>query len=74
MKRRIILLCILVSTFFIVACIAQQSRPGVYLKASPTQKEVVDAAAFAIKSQGESMHDAKGGQPTKLELVKILGA
>lgn len=74
MKRRIILLCILFSTFFIVACIAQQSRPGGYFKASTTQKEVVDAAAFAIKSQEKAMHDEKGGQPTNLELVRILSA
>lgn len=75
MTRRVILLCILLlSTSFIVACYAQHPRLGGYVTAPVTQREVVEAAAFAIKAQQEAMQEAKGGQPTSLELVKILSA
>ncbi|MGA7828750.1 MAG: cystatin domain-containing protein [Geobacteraceae bacterium] len=74
MKCRITLLCILFSSSFIVACIAQPPRLGGYVKASRTQQEVVDAADFAIRAMEKAMQEAKGGQSTTLKLVKILRA
>ncbi|MCX6923216.1 MAG: cystatin domain-containing protein [Verrucomicrobia bacterium] len=74
MNRRILLTCILLITFCIATGLAQQSMPGGWAKAPVNKKEVVDAVAFAIKAQKKAVPDAKGGQPTKLELVKIIGA
>lgn len=56
---------------FLIAGLAQQSKPGGYAKASVTSKEVVAAAAFAIKAQQSAMQEKKDLQPPTLELVKI---
>jgi hypothetical protein len=75
MKRRTILTCVVLSTFCIIAALAQgQPMPGGFSKASITEKEVVDAVNFAVKAQEKAMQDSKSGQAGKLELVKILDA
>ena len=57
-----------------MAGLAQPSRPGGYATASVTNKEVVAAAAFAIKAQQNAMQEKKDTEPPKLELVTILQA
>ncbi len=74
MKRRFALTFILFVTSCIIAGCAQEPMVGGFNKASVTGKEVLAAAAFAIKTQEKAMQAPKGGQSTKLELVKILGA
>ncbi len=74
MKHGLFLTYILFVTFCIVAGCAQEPTPGGFAKASVTEEDVVAATAFAIKTQEKTMQDPKGGQPTKLELVRILGA
>jgi hypothetical protein len=54
-----------------MAGLAQQSRPGGYATASVTNKEVVAAAAFAIKAQQDAMLEKKDMEPPKLELLTI---
>jgi hypothetical protein len=56
---------------FPIAGLAQQSKPGGYAKASVKNKEVVSAAAFAIKAQQSAMQEKKDMQPPTLELVRI---
>ncbi len=51
-----------------------QTITGGFAKASVTEKDVRDAAAYAIKVQAKTMHGQKDGRSTKLELVKILAA
>jgi hypothetical protein len=54
--------------------LAQPAPAGGYAKASVTHKEVVAAAAFAIKAQRKAMQEKKETALPKLELVKILHA
>ena len=56
------------------AAMAQHSIPGGFASTSVTNKEVVAAAAFAIKAQEEKMPRKNDGKNPKIELVKILGA
>jgi hypothetical protein len=78
MKIKYIPTCIAAFLLFTTACpiagLAQQSKPGGYATASVTNKEVVAAAAFAIKAQEKAMQQKKDGEPPKLELITILGA
>jgi len=53
---------------------AQHSIPGGYASTSVTNKEVIAAAAFAIKAQEKKMPQKNDGKTTKIELVKIWGA
>ena len=57
-----------------IAGLAQQSRPGGFAAASVTNKEVIAAAAFAIKAQQNALQKKKDVKPPKLELVTIMGA
>ncbi len=72
--------CIAVFVLFVAACpvaglaqhatgLAEPPKLGGYARASVRNKEVVAAAAFAIKAQEKA-----GGKTTKPELVKILRA
>ena len=56
--------------------LAQPAPVGGYAKTSVTHKEVVAAAAFAVKAQQKAMRGKKDPEPPKLELelVKILHA
>ena len=74
MKHRSIVTCILSLALAICAGLAVESMPGGFSKASVTDKEVVDAAAFAIKAQQKAMQKAMSPQPGRVELVKILEA
>ncbi len=56
------------------AGLAQSPQVGGYTKASVSHKEVVAAAAFAIKAQQKAMQDKQQPALPKLELVKILRA
>jgi hypothetical protein len=62
---------LLCGMFAIVACLAEQPKPGGFTKAPVDNKEVAEAADFAIKAQQKAMQDAKGRQPIRLELVEI---
>lgn len=75
MKTKSVPACIaaflLIAGLIPIVGLAQQSKPGGYAKASVTNKEVVAAAAFAIKAQQSAMQEKKDMQPAKLELVKL---
>lgn len=47
---------------------------GGYRALTVTNKEVIDAAAFAVKIQQKVMQRPEGEPPTKLELTAIGGA
>jgi Aspartic acid proteinase inhibitor len=47
---------------------------GGYSAIAVTNKEVIDAAAFAVKIQQKVMQHPKGEPPAKLELTAIIGA
>jgi hypothetical protein len=75
MKDKVIAVCmVLLVTGWVAACLAQESVPGGYVKVSVASKEVVAAAAFAVKAEAKALPENKGGRPPKLKLVKILGA
>ena len=57
-----------------IAIPAQGPIVGGYSEASVTEKEVVAAAAFAIKEQQKEMQKDTEGESPKLELVTILEA
>ena len=57
-----------------LTCLAQPARVGGYAVGSVTNKEVVAAAAFAIKAQQHAMQENKDAEPPKLELATILQA
>jgi hypothetical protein len=57
-----------------VTVLSAQTLAGGFARASVTNQEVRDAAAFAIQSQTKLMQGQKDGQATTLELVKILAA
>ena len=73
MKIKYFPTCIAVFVLFTIAMpwtgLTQQSMTGGYAAASVTDKEVVAAAAFAIKAQEKA-----GGDTARLELVEIQGA
>jgi Aspartic acid proteinase inhibitor len=51
-----------------------QLRVGGYATAPMVEKDVVDAASFAVKAQARAMRKKKGGRAVKLELVQVVGA
>lgn len=70
--------CLAALLFSTAACStagrAQPAPAGGYAKAAVTDKEVVAAATFAIKTQQNALQVKKQPDPLKLELVKILHA
>jgi hypothetical protein len=64
---------VLVATYGLIACMAQDPIPGGYSPTAVTE-EVIDAAAFAVKVQQKAMQNPQRGLPAKLELVDIVGA
>ncbi len=69
-----ILYIILTSLCTFVAVGATNPTPGGYSKASVTDKDVVAAAAFAIKEQSQTIQDPKAQQQATLELIEIIEA
>lgn len=61
-------------TMLVATGLAERVLVGGYAKASVSDKEVVEAANFAVKAQQAAMQNAKDAKPAKLELVKILDA
>jgi hypothetical protein len=53
---------------------AQESRVGGYAEADVSEKEVVAAAAFAVKAQADALREKPDAPPVKLELVRIVRA
>jgi hypothetical protein len=53
---------------------AEQSSIGGYAATSVTNKEVLVAAAYAVKAQQDALHTNKNAAAPKLELVTIVGA
>jgi hypothetical protein len=64
-----VVVLVILATAWPVAGQAQQSKPGGYATTSVKNKEVVAAAAFAVKAQEEAT-----GHTARLKLVKVLGA
>ncbi len=76
MNCKVIPACVLFATSGVIACLAQQPIGG-YSSIAVTNKEVMDAAAFAVKAQQkvmQSMQSPKTEPTVKLELVTIIGA
>lgn len=48
--------------------------PGGFSKASAIDSELVAAASFAVKAQGELMQKKKDSPPAKLKLIKVISA
>ena len=74
MNSRIIQAIALVFAASLITCRAQQSLPGGYSPAAVTNKEVMKAAAFAVKAQHKVMQAEKASPPPKLKLASILAA
>ena len=74
MRRTLIAACVLFATSGLLGCFAQHPMVGGYSALAVTNKEVIDAAAFAVKIQQNVMQRPKGEPPTKLELTAIGGA
>ena len=72
-KRTLIAPSVLFATSGLLACFAQQPMAGGYSAITVTNKEVIDAAAFAVKIQQLVMH-SKGEPPAKFDLTAIGGA
>ena len=74
MRRTLIAACVLFATSGLLGCFAQHPMVGGYSAIAVTNKEVIDAAAFAVKIQQKGMQPTKGEPPAKLELTAIEGA
>jgi hypothetical protein len=74
MNRKFIPVLVLFATSGLIACLAQQPIPGGYSRIAVTNKQVMDAAAFAVKVQQKAMQNPQRGPSAKLELVDIVGA
>ena len=74
MRRTLIAACVLFVTSGLLGCFAQQSKVGGYSALAVTNKEVIDAAAFAVNIQQKVMQRPKGEPAAKLELTAIEGA
>lgn len=78
MKPIAIATCLAAHLFLIAASprsgLAQPAQAGGYAKTSVTDKEVVAAAAFAIKAQQKALQEKKQPDLPRLELLKILHA
>ena len=75
MNWKLFTLCVCFVTASLLTGQAQQSVPGGYGKADVAGKEVTKAAAFAVKAEQKVLNQAaKDTGPTKLKLVKVLGA
>lgn len=74
MRRTFIAACILFATSRVIACFAEEPKPGGYSTIAVTNKEVIDASDFAVKIQQKGMQHPKGEPPAKLELTAIIGA
>jgi len=65
--------CLLLATTCVIASQAQESVGG-YSPVGVTSKEVIDAAAFALRAQQKAMQNRQGGPTARLELSAIVGA
>jgi hypothetical protein len=67
--------CLASSILMVVGCTLEcKAMPGGYAAEPVTNRNVVAAAQFAVKTQERGMQGKKGTQPVKLKLVKILSA
>jgi hypothetical protein len=57
-----------------ITSLAEPTKAGGYSKVAVTEKEVVEAANFAIKAQQTVLHEKKDQPMPKLELVTITQA
>ncbi len=73
MNCKVIPACVLVATSGVIACLAQQPIGG-YSPIAVTNKEVMDAAAFAVKAQQKVMQNTHGEPRARLELAAIVEA
>ena len=74
MRRALIAACVLFATSGLLGCFAHQPMAGGYSVLAVTNKEVIDAAVFAVSIQQRVMQHQLGEPPAKLELTAIIGA
>ncbi len=74
MRHTLIAACVLFATSGLLGCFSQHPMVGGYSALSVTNKEVIDAAAFAVKIQQKVMQHQEGEPPAKLDLTAIEGA
>jgi hypothetical protein len=72
-RLTLIAACVLFATSGLLGCFSHPPMVGGYSAIAVTNKEVIDAAAFAVKIQQKVMQRPKGEPPTKLELTAIEG-
>jgi len=73
-RRTLIAACVLFATSVLPGCFVKQSMAGGYSAIAVTSREVIDAAAFAVKIQQTVMQHSDGEPSAKLELTAIGGA
>jgi len=73
-RRTLIAAYVLFATSVLPGCFVKQPMTGGYSAIAVTSREVIDAAAFAVKIQQKVMQRPKGEPPVKLELTAIEGA
>ena len=73
-RRTLIAACVLFATSGLLGCVAKHPMVGGYSAIAITNKEVVDAAAFAVNIHQKVMQHPTGEPPAKLELTAIEGA
>ncbi|GFE56217.1 cystatin domain-containing protein [Geobacter sp. AOG1] len=73
-RRTLIAACVLFATSGLLGCLAQHPMVGGYTALAVTNKEVTDAAVFAVKIQQKVMQRPEGEPPAKLELTAIVEA
>lgn len=71
MRRILIAASILFATSGLLGCFSQHPMAGGYSALSVTNKEVIDAAAFAVKIQQKVMQHQEGEPPAKFEVLAI---
>jgi hypothetical protein len=70
MNMKTIAASLLLATTCVTASRAQEPVGG-YRAVGVTSKEVIDAAAFAVRAQQKAMQDRQGGATARLELHAI---
>lgn len=73
MMKRLFVAGIL-ATLAVVETLFANAVPGGFSKVPTTDRELVAAASFAVKAQGELMQKKKDSPPTKLKLIKVISA
>lgn len=73
-KATVISVGLYLATSLLAVCFAEEPKSGGYSAIQITNKEAIDAAAFAVKIQQKVMQHTNGEPPVKLELTAFEAA